>query len=574
MDSARSVSLPTTGGNQYTVPVESEDLRAAEAHIAWLEEELLRRKDVQRELEQLRAEHQRLRRRVEGRAVQILTAPFHAFRRRAREIPRDESAYQKWFERHRASAAQLGEMRSQMRSWATPPLISVLLPTYESNLEFLRQAIESMQAQVYQNWELLIADDGSTNPALRAFLADFEKREPRLRLVPPGEHGGISEALNRALASAQGEWIALLDHDDWLEPDALFRVGESLCESPEVDVFYSDEDKIVDGNLAAPMFKPDWSPDLFLAHDYLGHFVAVRRHFFANNTFRREFDGAQDYDFLLRVIEQTNRIRHLPRVLYHWRRTPQSTAHNIRRKPGALEAGRRALEEHLARTGTPGRVTIDWPTHVYRVRREAKSAALTIIDEMKDDWRETDGEFICFLDRDLQPQTENWQRVMLEYLADENVGAVGGRILTSENLIENAGYILGADGVARAAFAGRKESDAGEGRQLQMPRNYGALSSSCLLTRRRDLQAFSMGKDFSPAVAIEFCLRLREEGSRVLSVPYAVFRRVGKSPAQEVHDPELQRRHPRLFAQDPFYNPNLARARADFSYDEAGRDEL
>src|SRR5205823_3493259 len=206
----------------------------------------------------------------------------------------------------------------------------------------------------------------------------------------------------------------------------LFRAIELLQNDREADVIYSDEDKIVDGKLAAPMLKPDWSPEFFCTHDYLGHFLIIRRDL-ARTGFRSAFDGAQDYDLLLRVSEKTDRIRHLPKVLYHWRRTAESTAHNIRRKPGALEAGRRAIEEHLARRQENARVTIDWETHLYRVRREGGAARISIIIngaevahrnrirakinfpnlEIVADFKEAAGEHVLFLDSDLEPLDEN-----------------------------------------------------------------------------------------------------------------------------------------------------------------------
>ena len=271
--------------------------------------------------------------------------------------------------RHRVSAEEAAKLREQSRTFSYRPLLSILTPTFNPNDEFLTAAVESVIAQAYENWELILVDDGSGDSRARALLKNLGQRDARIQ-IGVQEHGGISSALNTGLARARGDWIALLDHDDLLEPDALFRAIELMQNDREADVIYSDEDKIVDGKLAAPLLKPDWSPEFFRTHDYLGHFVVMRRDL-ARAEFRSEFDGAQDYDLLLRISEKTDRIRHIPRVLYHWRRTAESTAHNIRRKPGALEAGRRAIEEHLVRRQENARVTIDWETHLYRVRREA-----------------------------------------------------------------------------------------------------------------------------------------------------------------------------------------------------------
>src|SRR5437899_7138523 len=372
-----TLRLPARGINQYTMPMKGEELRAAEAHIARLEEELLRLKDVKRDLQALREEHRRLRRSAEGRVAKILSAPFRLFRRRQSAEAIEQDEYGRWFARHRVSAEEAAMLREQSRNFSYRPLISILTPTFNPNDEFLTAAVESVIAQAYEEWELILMDDGSVGSTAGALLKNLGRRDARIQ-IGGQEHGGISSALNTGLARARGDWIALLDHDDLIAPDALFRAIELMQNDREADVIYSDEDKIVDGKLAAPLLKPDWSPEFFRTHDYLGHFVIIRRDL-ARAEFRSEFDGAQDYDLLLRVSEKTDRIRHLPRVLYHWRRTAESTAHNIRRKPGALEAGRRAIEGHLQRRQENAQIAIDWETHLYRVRHEVGAEKISIV---------------------------------------------------------------------------------------------------------------------------------------------------------------------------------------------------
>ena len=426
--------------------MEAEDLQAAEAHIERLEEELLRLKDVKRDLQILREQHRRLQRTTAGRVVRLLTKPWRWFIRSPQGRSRRPTEYEHWLERHRVSPEQLQLLREEARKFSYRPLISVLTPTFNPDAALISAAVDSLVAQAYENWELILVDDGSDK--MNAALPGFAARDSRIQVVMEQQHRGISAALNTALKNARGEWIGLLDHDDLLEPDALFRVAELLQEEQGVDLIYSDEDKIIDGRFAAPILKPDWSPEFFGAYDYLGHFVVMRREF-ANPGFRSEFDGAQDYDLLLRATEKTERIRHIPRVLYHWRRTSQSTAHNIRRKPGALEAGRRALQEHLARRGEAGRVTIDWKTHAYRVRREVRSAAITIVifggseADVERIRGRTEfpkleivlasgskpanngtGDWLLFIDHNLEPMDANWLTAMAEQLQNGEVGAV------------------------------------------------------------------------------------------------------------------------------------------------------
>jgi glycosyltransferase involved in cell wall biosynthesis len=580
------------------MPVKGEELRAAEAHIARLEEELLRLKDVKRDLQALREEHRRLRRSAEGRVAKILSAPFRLFRRRQSTEAVEQDEYGRWFARHRVSAEEAAKLREQSRIFSYRPLISILTPTFNADERFLTGAVESVIAQAYENWELILIDDGSSDTRVRGLLENLGQRDARIQ-TGFQDHGGISSALNTGLARARGGWIALLDHDDLLEPDALFRAIELLQNDREADVIYSDEDKIVDGKLAAPMLKPDWSAEFFCTHDYLGHFVIIRRDL-AQDGFRSEFDGAQDYDLLLRVSEKTERIRHIPRVLYHWRRTAESTAHNIRRKPGALEAGRRAIEEHLARRQENARVTIDWETHLYRVRREAGAARISIIIngaeaaerdriraktnflnfEIFANLKEATGEYVLFLDSDLEPLDENWLTAMAEQLSNPKIGAVGARIVSSDDTVESAGLILLPDGSVRFAFAGHARDFRGANRQLQAVRNYSAVSASCLLTRREIFDKIAasgssgslgpsrtggVARDDGRCVGVEYCLSLREQGLRTVSVPYAELRRTSKKENASGMCLDLQKRWPEMFRRDPYYNRNLSSERADFS---------
>ncbi len=262
-------------------------------------------------------------------------------------------------------------MRDEARAFALRPLISVITPVFDTPVQRLEEAVESVLAQAYENWELVLVDDASTGIELLSVLPRVAALDRRIVLSSLGKHGGISAASNHGIALARGEWITFLDHDDVLEPDALFHIAKLLQNHPEADLIYSDEDKLGDNGFEAPLFKPDWSPDFFLSCNYLGHLTAVRRDvLLKTGGFRSQFDSAQDYDLLFRVIELTNRIHHIPRVLYHWRRSESSSAISVRQKPGQLEASRLAVEEHLKRRGEPAHVAVDWRTHAFCVRRE------------------------------------------------------------------------------------------------------------------------------------------------------------------------------------------------------------
>ena len=246
-------------------------------------------------------------------------------------------------------------MRMEIKRFDRKPLISVVMPVYNTNLLWLRASIDSVRAQIYPNWELCIADDASTNPAILPLLERFAQEDDRIKLVQRNHNGHISAATNSALALAQGEWIALLDHDDVLAEHALFWVVDAINKHPACRLIYSDEDKIDDAGVRSdPYFKCDWNPDLFYSQNMFSHLGVYHAALVREvGGFRVGLEGSQDYDLALRCIERIapEQIHHIPRVLYHWRIHADSTAHSSEAKPYAMVAGERALNEHFERLG-------------------------------------------------------------------------------------------------------------------------------------------------------------------------------------------------------------------------------
>jgi GT2 family glycosyltransferase len=255
-------------------------------------------------------------------------------------------------------------VREQIAQFHYSPLISVLLPVYNSNLKWLRRAILSVQKQLYPRWELCIVDDASTDRKIWPFLQRCARQDRRIKLMRRTENGHISAASNDALRLATGDFVALLDHDDELAPTALYFVALALNKNRDLQLLYSDEDKLEEHNRRSePYFKSDWNPELFLAQNFVSHLSVYRTDLIHRiGGFRIGFEGSQDYDLALRCIEQIRpeEIEHLPWVLYHWRAGDQSTASNPTAKPYAQEAARRAVQEHLKRTGVAGTVV---PSH-------------------------------------------------------------------------------------------------------------------------------------------------------------------------------------------------------------------
>ena len=251
-------------------------------------------------------------------------------------------------------------MRARLVEFSRQPLISVLMPTYNTPAEWLRSAVESVLRQVYGHWELCIADDGSTASHTRELLEGLQRSNSRVRVRFASANQGIATASNAALKMARGEFVAFLDHDDELRADALFQVVAELNRHPKAELIYTDEDKIDQrGGRVEPYFKPDWNYDLFLSHNLITHLAVFRTQRVKElGGLRAGFDGAQDYDLALRFIEglPEERIRHIPKLLYHWRKHSGSTASSPAAKDYAPLAARRAISEHLHRRGVDAEV--------------------------------------------------------------------------------------------------------------------------------------------------------------------------------------------------------------------------
>jgi GT2 family glycosyltransferase len=522
-------------------------------------------------------------------------------------------------------------MRHEMHAFASQPLVSILTPVFDTPVPWLHDAVQSVLAQVYDNWELLLIDDGSTDADLLHALPALASRDRRIRLVTLESHQGISAALNRGLDLANGEWITFLDHDDLLEPDALFQNVKRLQENPGLDLIYSDEDKLTDQGFESPILKPDWSPDFFLSCNYLCHMIFLRRDLVREvGGFQSQFDGSQDYDLLLRVSERTNRIYHIPRVLYHWRRSENSSASDVRQKPGQLEASWRAIEAHLERRGEQTRVAVDWRSHAFYVRRELREARkISIVIPSFRGWKSlvrclesvvsrtsypnyeivivqmgerdkideaatkfphrvlyfadavndsaaknyavahTDSPWLLFLDENVEAIASDWLTIMAEYLQRPETGAVGPRLINPAGTIEHAGLVLNVNGIAQSAFRGFPAEHPGVNRQLQMTRNYSAVSGACLLMRREVFQQVGgFDEKLSGVFAdVDLCLKMRRAGYLIVYTPLAKLH-WDALPFEKLDvngEAIMRQRWSAALERDPYYNPNLSRDSGDFS---------
>ena len=525
--------------------------------------------------------------------------------------------YAEWLRVHEPGAPALERMRDEEAAWMRRPLVSIVMPVHDPEPAWLEAAIASVVAQVYPHWQLCVADDASTRDDVRAALERHAAADPRITVTFRAQRGGIAAASNSAIALATGEFAAFLDHDDALRPHALHAMVAYLQEHPDADVVYSDEDLIQpDGTHADPMFKPDYSPDMLLAWNYITHFVMLRRDLLDSvGGLRENFDGSQDHDLLLRAVERAQHVGHVAGVLYGWRVVPGSAALSSDSKPLAREAGRRAVREAIARRGEPGRVEFGASPGMYDVRYaidghpsvavviptrdrlnllracigsiERRSTydnrTIVIVDNGSRDpdtiaylqasphqviridrpfnysalvnaaAAATQADHLLLLNNDVTVLTPGWIEAMLEHSQRRDVGAVGARLVFSDGHAQHEGIALG-----RLHIAANMET------RWPVVREVSAVTGACLMTRRAVFEEMGGFDEALPEAFndVDYCLRLRAAGYRVIYTPLAqLSHREGGTRGRRI--PEHDRR---VFVarwgdertlRDPYLNPNV-----------------
>ncbi|MHB8792721.1 MAG: glycosyltransferase family 2 protein [Thermoleophilia bacterium] len=277
--------------------------------------------------------------------------------------------YKQWLLENPLTGEDLDRMKTEQDGFTLRPLISIITPVYNVDEIWLSKCIDSVIGQIYPDWELCLADDASTAPHVRDILERYQAADPRIKVVFLDQNRGIGAATNAALELASGEFIGLLDNDDELTPDALFHMVKLINENPGADMIYSDEDKLNShGQLCEPFFKPGWSPELLTSHMYSCHFGVYRKSIADRiGVFREGYDGSQDYDFVLRFTEETDKVFHIPRILYHWRMIPGSTAERYEHKDSDVPS-LKALSHAMHRRGLNGTVVRGMEPGTFRLR--------------------------------------------------------------------------------------------------------------------------------------------------------------------------------------------------------------
>ena len=531
--------------------------------------------------------------------------------------------YAEWVELYETlGPADRAALRRELDSLGKQPLISIILPVYNPDLDLLRAAIDSVMQQIYEHWELCIADDASTDPMVRPLLKKAAERHSRIRLTFRERNGHIAACSNSALALATGEWRALLDQDDMLAEHALAKVALEIEKNPEAGLIYSDEDKIdLAGHRSNPFFKTDWNPELFLGQNYINHLSVYRADILrAVGGFREGLEGSQDYDLALRGIEQLRpeQIRHIPRILYHWRMVSGSLAEKRDAKPYAKEAARGAIADHLLRTGVAGRAepcpeNIESHRVVYELPTPAPRALIIInspdtgagAEKCVENIRNltnyssydvvvadpakpfperlnhlglsADADILVFLQGELEVRDRDWLRELVSLAVRREVGAVGARLWYANDTLQHSGYVLGLGEVASAPHRTAPRGHAGFFNRTYLQRDCSAVSIACFATRQTvfaELGGLDTKNLTSSYHDIDFCLRAREHGLRVIWTPYAdlASRNFATGDGSEETRNETQcrdvdymrKRWGEELREDPFYSPNLSLALPGF----------
>ena len=339
--------------------------------------------------------------------------------------------YSKWIQKHLPSPKELEEQKKYQFLYR--PKISIVIPLYRTPEKYLCEMIDSVLNQSYSNWELCLSDGSGEDSPLTQLLKQYEKKDSRIKVVYNNRQLHIAENTNEAIKIATGDFIAFSDHDDLLTPDAMFHVAKAVNENMELEVLYSDEDKVSAGNkFMQPHMKPDFNIDLLRTVNYICHLFVVKKTMIEKvGMLRPEFDGAQDYDFILRCVEATNRIYHIPRILYHWRFFEGSTAENPESKLYAFEAGKRAIEAHYERVGIRAEVVQGEFLGLYRTRYiRDKDPLVSILIPNKD---HTDDLDRCIRSIEEKSTYHNYEYIIIENNSDQEETFAYYKKLQEEN---------------------------------------------------------------------------------------------------------------------------------------------
>lgn len=525
---------------------------------------------------------------------------------KAKAFPAGKS-YKEWYEEHCPTKEEL--MRQREVEFSVQPLISIVVPTYQTPIPFLKDMIDSVRKQSYAKWELCIADgslNGDENDTkvirVREELNRYSMEDKRIKVVYLEENQGIAENTNQALALATGEYIGLFDHDDMLTPDALYEIVKAINDY-DYDVLYTDEDKISEDShdYKKPVFKPDYSPELLCANNYITHFFVAKKSIIDRlGGFRKEYDGSQDYDFIFRCVELAKKVGHVSKVLYHWRMHGGSVAGDPTSKMYAYDAGKKAIQSHYERVGIQANVEHMERLGLYHTEyKMIKQPLISVIiygedDEKKkrcSEWfkrkdysnleilasaginveeinalaEKARGSYLFFVSENLESVERDALQQMAGVLQIQNVGAVSGKVIGRKHTVEDVGVVFRTNGDLCKANYGIGDCDYGDMFRAKVMSNYSILSLNCFMTHKNTFEELGrFNKHFSLSfAAADYCLKLRMHGKRCVMQASTVWESKGSMKTGMINDEERERFYEEwqevLRMGDSYYNSNYAK---------------
>ena len=525
---------------------------------------------------------------------------------KAKAFPAGKS-YKEWYEEHCPTKEEL--MCQREVEFSVQPLISIVVPTYQTPIPFLKDMIDSVRKQSYEKWELCIADgslNGDENDTkvirVREELNRYSMEDKRIKVVYLEENQGIAENTNQALALATGEYIGLFDHDDMLTPDALYEIVKAINDYG-YDVLYTDEDKISEDShdYKKPVFKPDYSPELLCANNYITHFFVAKKSIVDRlGGFRKEYDGSQDYDFIFRCVELAKKVGHVSKVLYHWRMHGGSVAGDPTSKMYAYDAGKKAIQSHYERVGIQAHVEHMERLGLYHTEyKMIKQPLISVIiygedDEKKkrcSEWfkrkdysnleilasaginveeinalaEKARGSYLFFVSENLESVERDALQQMAGVLQIQNVGAVSGKVIGRKHTVEDVGVVFRTNGDLCKANYGIGDCDYGDMFRAKVMSNYSILSLNCFMTHKNTFEGLGrFNKHFSLSfAAADYCLKLRMHGKRCVMQASTVWESKGSMKTGMINDEEHERFYKEwqevLRMGDSYYNSNYAK---------------
>lgn len=462
---------------------------------------------------------------------------------------KDQKDYERWLERHKITEA-IREVQKET-VFDKQPCFSIVVPLYKTQEKYLKELVESIKGQTYSNWELCLSDGSGGDSPLKEILKELEHSDSRIKVISSKESLQIAENTNAAIDIATGDYIVFADHDDILSVDALYECTKCINENQEVDMIYSDEDKVsMDGQTYfEPHFKPDLNMDLLCSVNYFCHLVVVKRQLLEQaGKLNGEYNGAQDYDFVLRCVENTDAVYHIPKILYHWRAHMDSTAENPESKRYAFEAGRRAIQKHYERIGLkdayveetayPGtyrtrykyadkpKVSIiideitkkellgktlqsikanDYPDYEViivdctekkeiekfvekyqdkRIRVKRGEKILTAAKRKNEGAGCAEGEYLIFLAGNAEYADKEGISELVSVAMRSDVGVVGTRSYYKNGTVEHAGCVIGMNGTAGSLFEHTLRGENGYFSHIVTQMQYSAVAGACMMVKK------------------------------------------------------------------------------------------